>query len=470
MTRGKALPNIDSIYLQLLDAVDAGIHVVDHEGKSVIYNKKMSRMEDMKKEDVLKKNILDIFRFSGEEESRLLQALRKGTVKKNAKQTYFNFNGQEITTINDTFPLISDGRIVGAAEIAKDITKLERLTRENAWEKGEARFTFDKIIGKSDTINDVITNAKKATRTSSSVLIYGETGTGKELFAQSIHNGSARASKPFISQNCAALPDTLIESILFGTVKGAFTGAADHPGLFEQADGGTLLLDEINSLNAALQAKLLRVIQEKKIRRIGDTRDRFVDVRILASLNEEPLKAIEKNNLREDLYYRLSVVSIVLPPLRERKADIPLLAEHFVEKYNQRFQLNVPGIEDAVVRLFLDYEWPGNVRELEHMIEGAMNLIDYEEEINFNHLPVHLRNKFPKYEQLAELPVLPAPEIVNPALFGTETTSLGSFMEETEKFYINKVLRQNKGNVTKTADVLGISRQSLQYRIRKYGL
>lgn len=458
------LPHLHPIYSQLLDAIDVGIHVINEEGKSVIYNKKMSEIEGMEKKDVLNKDIMEIFLFRTEEESRLLQALRKGVVRKNSKQTYFTFKGQEITTINDTFPLTHEGRIIGAVEMAKDITKIERLTRVSALEKPEAKYTFDQIIGDSRAITDVIEGAKKATRTSSSVLIIGETGTGKELFAQSIHNGSERASKPFISQNCAALPGTLIEGILFGTVKGAFTGATEHPGLFEQANGGTLMLDEINSLSAPLQAKLLRAIQEKTIRRIGDTKDKPIDVRIIATLNEDPLKAIEKNNLREDLYYRLSVVSIIVPPLRERKEDIPVLVSHFIEKYNERFQLNVPAISEGVLNLFFDYDWPGNIRELEHMIEGAMNLIHYDEEIDYTHLPTHVRTKFPLYETLEQPPMLAG--LTEP----TTLKPLQSFMEEAEMLYIGQVLKYNDGNITKTAKKLGLSRQSLQYRMKKYGM
>ncbi|RNA66329.1 sigma-54 interaction domain-containing protein [Alteribacter keqinensis] len=467
MYEERSLPKLDHIYHQLLDAVDVGIHIVDDQGVSVVYNRKMSEIEDMDKIDVLQKNIMDIFMFTGEEESRLMQALRKGDLRKNAKQTYFNYKGQEITTINDTFPLRSEGGdIIGAVEIAKDITRLERLTRENARDKPDARYTFDQIIGKSDAILEVIDNAKRATRTTSSVLITGETGTGKELFAQSIHNGSERSSKPFISQNCAALPDTLIESILFGTVKGAFTGASEHPGLFEQADGGTLLLDEINSLSAPLQAKLLRAIQEKKIRRIGDTKDRPVDVRILATVNEDPLISINKNDLREDLYYRLSVVSIVVPPLRKRKSDLECLVDHFIEKYNYRFQLKVPCVSPGVMELFNEYDWPGNVRELEHMVEGAMNLIQYDEEIDYTHLPPHVRHKFPLYATYSFAPVQAFP----PAAEKKPNRTLQSFMEEAERVYIEEILHQCEWNVTQAAKELGVSRQSLQYRLKKYGL
>jgi len=455
------IPHLPEVYRQLLDAIDIGIHVINSEGESIIYNQKMSDIEDMDRKDVLHKNIMDIFLFNNEEESRLLQALENGAAHRHAKQTYFNFKGQEITTVNDTFPLFHEGNRIGAVEIAKDITKLERLTRETAREKQDARFTFDQIIGDTYAVQEVIDNAKRATRTSSSVLIYGETGTGKELFAQSIHNGSERASKPFISQNCAALPESLIEGILFGSVKGAFTGATDHPGLFEQADGGTLMLDEINSLGTSLQAKLLRALQEKSIRRIGDIKSRSIDVRIIATVNEDPIVALKKNHLREDLYYRLSVVSLLVPPLRQRKEDIPILVEHFINKYNSRFQLNVPGLAEEVQQLFQKYEWPGNIRELEHMVEGAMNLIYYDEKIDYSHLPVHVRTKFPIFTAQTQKPetMMVKPPLPKP---------LQTYLDEVEKLYIEQMLHHHNGNVTQAAHELGLSRQSLQYRLNKF--
>ena len=315
------------MYERILDEVDVGVHAVDETGKTIIYNKKMMQMESMDLHDVINKNLLDVFMFKDDQSSTLVKALQEGKITRNVKQTYFNNKGHEITTINNTFPIYTDEKIQGAVEIANDVTKLERLIKGNM-NIGAPKYTFEKIIGVSPAIKEVIEAAKRATRTSSYVLIVGDTGTGKELFAQSIHNGSKRFSGPFISQNCAAFPDNLIESLLFGTKRGAFTGAVDHPGLFEQANGGTLLLDEINSLNLNLQAKLLRVLQEKTIRRIGDTKDTPVDVRVIANMNEDPIEAIA-NHLRKDLYYRLGVVTIFVPPLKDRKEDIPLFVQSF---------------------------------------------------------------------------------------------------------------------------------------------
>lgn len=459
-----------AIYQHVLDEINEGVHVIDEHGTSVVYNRKMTELEAMHKHDVLGKNLLDVFQFPDGQESTLLQSLRNGKSIRNVRQTYFNDKGKEITTINNTYPIIADNRIIGAMEIANDVTKIERLVRENLLEKekGSTRYTFDSIIGESDAIHDLIENAKRAARTSSSVLIVGETGTGKELFVQSIHNASLRSASPFISQNCAALPDSLIEGLLFGTSRGAFTGAIERPGLFEQAEGGTLFLDEINSLSLPLQAKLLRALQEKSIRRIGDTKDRSINVRIIAAMNEDPIEAISNQLLRKDLYYRLGVVTLFIPPLRERREDIPLLVDHFIQKYNQLFQMEVSGISPEVEQFFLEYDWPGNVRELQHVIEGAMNLMADEKLIQTNHLPVHHTRRRTNASQAAHEMTSLKQQYIN------ETADHGKPLKDTlkefERFYIQKIFEKHEGNISRASRELGISRQSLQYRLRRLGI
>jgi arginine utilization regulatory protein len=452
---------LNRMYERVLDKVDVGVHAVDETGKTIIYNKKMMQMESMDLQDVIDKNLLDVFMFKDDQSSTLVKALHEGKETNNVKQTYFNNKGREITTINNTIPIYQESKIQGAVEIANDVTKLERLMKENS--KGAPKFTFDNITGNSPVIKEVIEGAKRATRTSSYVLIVGETGTGKELFAQSIHNGSSRLSAPFISQNCAALPDNLIESLLFGTKRGAFTGAIDTPGLFEQANGGTLLLDEINSLNLNLQAKLLRVLQEKTIRRIGDTKDTTVDVRVIANINEDPIDAIANNHLRKDLYYRLGVVSIFIPPLRERKEDIPLLVQNFIAKYNDRFHMDVKGLSAEVEQSFFEYDWLGNIRELEHIIEAAMNIMMDDEIILYSHLPYQYRNKMQMKERLIPISTIDT--------FIKERTDMAvplkDQMELFEKSYIEHVMEKNNSNISRSANLLGLSRQSLQYRMKK---
>ncbi|TCP30642.1 arginine utilization regulatory protein [Scopulibacillus darangshiensis] len=452
--------NINELYEQLLNEIDVGIHVINEKGKTIIYNKKMMEIESMKSEDVLDKDLLDVFTFGKNQRSTLVEALRGKTAKR-VKQTYFNYKGKEITTINDSFPIIRNGNIAGAIEIAKDVTQLEQVIKENVLQKQNTKFTFDLMIGKNVAFREMIEEAKKATRTASSVLIVGETGTGKELIAQSIHNGSSRSPAPFISQNCAAIPDNLMESLLFGTKKGAFTGALDRPGLFEQADGGTLLLDEINSLNPPLQAKLLRAIQEKTIRRVGDTKDKMVDVRIIATINEDPIDAVSQNRLRRDLYYRLSVVSLFIPPLRDRKDDLMLLAGSFIEKYNSLFHMNVKSLNEEVKHLLYDHDWPGNVRELEHIIEGTMNLVVDEETITVSKLPFRFRNQARKTDSPADIGI----QIAQTEF---QTKTLKEKIREVERHYIQQILEESNHNISKAAKKLGLSRQSLQYRLKKF--
>ncbi|MFC7393474.1 sigma-54 interaction domain-containing protein [Scopulibacillus cellulosilyticus] len=456
---------MNDLYKKLLDEIDVGIHVINEEGKTIVYNQKMTEIEAMDRDDVLDKDILDVFKFENDADSTLLDALKNGKATRNVKQTYYNNRDKEITTINNTFPITVESGKTWAVEIASDVTKLERVIKENVLKKRNTKFTFDQIIGESEAISEVIDEAKRATRTSSSVLLVGETGTGKELFAQSIHNGSNRSQAPFISQNCAAIPDSLIESLLFGTKKGAFTGAVDSPGLFEQANGGTLLLDEINSLNPGLQAKLLRVIQDKTVRRVGDTKDKEVDVRIIATINEDPVEAISNGHLRKDLYYRLSVVTLFIPPLKDRKEDIELLVEHFIEKYNTLFQMNVTGVSGEVKQLLFQHDWPGNVRELEHLIEGTMNLIVDEELITDTHLPMRIRKK--RQINNEQMPSNRA-DLVSEK--NHDSKALKDKIDEVEKLYIQQILSENGHNISRTADVLGISRQSLQYRLKKFGI
>lgn len=461
------LKYLNSMYRRILDEVDVGVHAVDDTGNTIVYNKKMAQIESMEKHDVIDKNLLDVFMFKEDQSSTLVKALQEGKETKNVKQTYFNNKGREITTNNNTIPIYNNEQLMGAVEIANDVTKLERLIKGNITRKSSTRYTFDSITGSSHAIQDVIEGAKRAARTSSYVLIVGETGTGKELFAQSIHNASTRFSGPFISQNCAALPDNLIESLLFGTKRGAFTGAVDQPGLFEQANGGTLLLDEINSLNLNLQAKLLRALQEKTIRRVGDTKDTPVDVRVIANINEDPIDAVTNNHMRKDLYYRLGVVTVFIPPLRERKEDITLLVQHFIKKYNELFQMNVKGLSEEVKQSFLDYDWIGNVRELEHIIEAAMNIImDDEDIIRYPHLPYQYRSKMHGKEK--NIPAASVDSFIKER--ADIPASLKDQMEYFERSYVENVWKNNDYNISRTADVLGLSRQSLQYRMKKLNI
>jgi arginine utilization regulatory protein len=319
-------------------------------------------------------------------------------------------------------------------------------------------------VGSSRTKNDIKTKIKKIANSKSPVLVYGETGTGKELVVQSIHNESNRRDKPFIAQNCAAIPGTLLESILFGTSLGSFTGAKDSKGLIEAADGGTLFLDELNSMDIVLQAKLLRFLQEGYIRRVGENKSYKVDVRVIAALNENPYDAINSGKIRMDLFYRLNVINFNLPPLRESRNDLNELCDHFLSYYNEELGKNVKGFSEEVLKFFNLYDWPGNIRELKHVIEHSINIIE-KEIIGINDLPDYINSK---NEKLLEKIVdnIPTDGILS---ISSEVSlrSLSEMLDEYERKIITTALMQNECNVSKTAKNLDIPRQTLYYKMDK---
>lgn len=454
----------------VLNMVDVGVHVVDKNGTTVFYNQTMADIDGMERVNVIGKTIFHLYPSLTVETSTLNLALKKGIKTVEAMQTYVNMQGKQITTINSTYPLYEGEVIIGAVETAKDITRIVRMydqtleLRKELFEtkkkgrisKGSADFQFCDLIGDSENFQKAIMIAKNAARSLSPVMICGATGTGKELVAQSIHNASIRREKPFIALNCAAVPKELMEGLLFGTTKGAFTGAIDRPGIFEQANGGTLFLDELNSLDLLLQAKLLRVLQDGKVRRLGGDVEKEMDVRIITAMNIKPLKALEQNILRTDLYYRLNVVHIELPTLQERKSDIPLLVNFFLKKLNETFGANVREISAEALQCIRHYHWPGNIRELSHAMESAFNVIDIGyEKLEKRHLPSHICQTTPIPEQ-----TLPTKGKID----------LPNIMEEFERETILQVFKENDGNISKTAIALGVKRQALQYKLNKYGI
>lgn len=302
-------------------------------------------------------------------------------------------------------------------------------------------YSFDDIWGNSDEINRVKAFAKRACYSGSPVFIYGETGTGKEMIAQAIHSESNRGKKLFIAQNCAAIPENLLESIFFGVSKGSFTGAAEAQGLFEAAEQGTLYLDELNSMEISFQGKLLRVLQEGELRRVGENKLRKINVRIIASVSEDPEILIKTNRLRKDLYYRLNVIRVDLPALDDRKIDIPCLVEGFINKHNKISNNNVTGIRGQALEVVMRRHYEGNVRELEHLIEGAI---------------ISRRNGVIEVEDLN--------------LKESNNTSLKVKLENVEKKYIKEALIICNNNISKASVFLDIPRQTLQYKIKKYNI
>jgi len=333
---------------KILHDIEEGIHIVDVDGVTRVYNKAMEKIEGLGRAQTIGKHLLDVFPNWTIENSTLLTVLKTGKPLQLQKQSYMNLRGQKISTVNTTYPIMLNEKIIGAVEIASNTTKVEHMSStildlqqkllNPVAHNGEGlnSYTFDSLIGQDKTFLNAIKLAKTASKSSSSVMIFGETGTGKELFAQSIHNESSRGGQPFIAQNCAALPENLLEGILFGTSKGGFTGAVDRPGLFEQANGGTLFLDEINSMDPSLQVKLLRVLQESYVRRVGGLSDVPIDVRIIAASNELPKELLNSSSFRNDLFYRINVITIQIPPLRNRPEDVKLLANYFIDEFNDK--------------------------------------------------------------------------------------------------------------------------------------
>jgi two-component system response regulator AtoC len=322
------------------------------------------------------------------------------------------------------------------------------------------QFSFDQIVGQSPTMREMLDLAHKVAESEvSSVLLQGESGTGKDLVAKAIHYHSARANSPFVAINCAALPGTLIESELFGYEKGAFTDAkARKEGLFEQAEGGTLFLDEIGELELSLQAKLLRVLEEGSFRRVGGLKDLPLDVRVIAASNRDLRTEGEAGRFRADLFYRLSVIQIDIPPLRERGDDVRLLAEHYLTSFRERLRKNIDSISEAALEAFRNYAWPGNVRELRNVIERAMILEDGDE-ISAKYLPRALSDDARALAGSVGDGVQPSNHFRLPAK--------GVSLDEVEMALVRQAIERSEGNQTKAAELLGISRDQLRYRLKK---
>ena len=345
-------------------------------------------------------------------------------------------------------------KIVVEKSIADSSLKSEfrRLYHER-----EVESQFENIVGKSKPMQEILKIISRVSQSdATTVMLQGESGTGKDLIAKAIHYRSARREKPFMEINCAALPETLLESELMGHEKGAFTDAKTaKKGFFELADKGTLYLDEIGEMKTSMQAKILRIIENKRFKRIGGTQDIEVDVRIIASTNRDLEAAVRDGVFREDLYYRLNVISLKLPPLRERKEDIPPLIDFFIAKFNREFKRNIKGISPEARNLLITYHWPGNVRELNNVIERAM-ILENAEVILHDHLPVEIRNGQKYWERSPK--------------FAIQLPPGGISIDKLEESLLKQALSMAGNNQTRAAKLLGIGRDALRYRIKKIGL
>lgn len=475
------------MYESILNSIDEGIHVADAGGNIIFINPSQKEMDGLD-DTVMGKSWKEVYNLD-ESTSLVLQSLKEGKSFYDVYQNYVTGRGKYVSVVCSSIPLYQEGKLIGAAAITKDFPKFREMAEKilqfhegpgvpgRAKVKGNKRdtsYTFEQIIGKNKRLHECIEWGRAGARSDSAVLIYGETGTGKEMFAQSIHAAGGRSGGPFLAINCAAIPGNLLEGILFGTAKGAFTGSVDRAGLIELAGGGTFFLDEINAMPVELQSKLLRVVEEKKIMRLGGKEKIPVDLRIISSCNIEPSIAIEKGQLRDDLFYRLAVVYIHIPPLRERLDDLEILTGYFIEKYNAEMLKGVTGVSAEVMEMFRRYSWPGNVRQLAHCIECAMNLVQFGDRlIKIGHIPRYLLDlrqgqggPAPPPLGAAEGEKKGAPAAPAPGLGAG-----GSIFEEIQKQEKEKILlalRKTGGNISRAAAALGMSRQRLYYRLKKY--
>lgn len=427
----------------VLDTFDEPITAVDKDGYFIYYNLASARLDGTDPEQVIGHHLLEINQWLTPETSTLLRCLKERTHITNSYQAYQGIAGRQTYYLHTVTPLFSaDKELIGAIEIGRTVkehpSKLESVITE-----------APKIITTNETLLAQIERIGIFANTDLPILIYGETGTGKELFAQSAHALSGRSARPMMSLNCAAIPETLLESTLFGTTKGAFTGAENRKGLFTQADGGTLFLDEINSMPIALQSKLLRVLQDGNYLPLGAQHPLHSDVRLITALNQDPHQAIKEGKFREDLYYRLNIGEITISPLRERPKDIALLAQAFVAKFAPKLRPEVTMVEPKALETLIQHTWPGNVRELENVIQRSLLL--------------HTGGSSLKKMVLTS-------RVSGSLTSKTRSNShldLQNQLKAEEKQIIQETLKNHQGNISNAAKALGIPRTTLNSKIAR---
>ncbi|MCR1899426.1 sigma-54-dependent Fis family transcriptional regulator [Irregularibacter muris] len=447
--------DVSSILKTILEIAYDGIVVVDKEGYITMISKAYTNFLGVDQKEVIGKHVTEVI-----ENTRMHKVIETGQAEIADTQ---NIKGSQM--IASRIPIIKKGKVTGAVgkvmfRDVKDLTflykRISKMDEELARYKGDAKrahsayYSLDNIVGRSPAIMKAKNMAKKAAGTSSNVLLLGESGTGKELFAHAIHKGSARRNFPFVKVNCAAIPNELLESELFGYEGGAFTGAQKKGkiGKFEVADRGTIFLDEIGDMSLHMQAKLLRVLQEREIEKVGSTTTKKVDIRIIAATNRNLEELVKRGEFREDLFYRLDVVTLHIPPLRERNGDVQILAYYLIDKICNSMGKYILKLSEETMMYLENYQWPGNIRELENVLERAINIVEKDAIIQ----PMHLSK-----------------EIVGQFEF-KEIRSLKDAMEETERNTLVEALSMAKGNRTKAARLLDISRTSFYEKLAKYNL
>lgn len=424
----------------IINSIDDGILTVGPKGYIKVLNKKAQMVLGIEDDNFIGKEAEHYI-----ENWSYIEEILKRDKKIVEEETYIRGKKSKLHCTISGYYILGAGRAQGYVCIFKEIQSARKLA--NKMYGKQAAYTFDKIIGRESSFIKIIENAKKISDSPSTVLILGESGTGKEVFAQAIHNASSRRDEAFVALNCGALPRNLIETELFGYEDGAFTGAkrGGRAGKFELADGGTLFLDEIGELPLEMQVNLLRVLEEGKLYRVGGSKEISVDVRIIAATNRDLKKDVEKGLFRKDLYYRLNVLTVKLPPLRERKGDIPLLADYFLTVKSLKLMKTPISLNEKFMDKFLAYNWPGNIRELENVIESIVNTPESVE------LPFEVKEDAKDVKQVVQ-----TVEIDN--------------LEELEKHTISRVLEKHQNNITTAAKALGIGRNTLYRKIEKFGI
>lgn len=442
------------------------ILIADYNGiieYSSVYDRGTERFVN---EDITGMHILDVYPELTEKDSSILRCLRTGRIIYDTPQLLTSVNGVTSYYISTDFPIISKGKTIGVVETSREVPRDEFFKFiDKGIEKKHDLYTLEDIKTENKKLQLIKNTVLKVANSPSSVLIIGETGTGKDMIAQSLHSESYRRNKPFVSQNCAAIPSTLLESTFFGTVKGAFTGAENSKGLFELANGGTLFLDEINSMDMYLQAKILKVVEDKSFRPIGSSEIKKVDIRIISAMNENPEELIKQGRFREDLFYRLGVVTLNIPALRDRKEDIKYISKHYINVYNKIFNKNVSSMSAIVQDVLDNHNWNGNVRELQNVMEFIFNFID-KDRIQIEDLPNYLY-------RVDDNTVSGERDCRNGGsevfLHISNEDALHKKVEKYEKSLIKKAISETD-SLKSAAEELQISEPALQYKLRKYNL
>ena len=457
---------------EVFDSINEGIYILNRQGDYIYCNSAFLKMVGATRDDALG---LNAFRLVPEGQVSISVAVMAFEQKKklsviNNVCTPKGYHYRQLATATPIFDSVGEIEYMLVEMVRLDLFKKryqQAILDEDAdciEVPGLGEALADRpetFVAESQSMRALLDMAKQVAGVDSTILISGETGTGKEVLANFIHRHSHRADRPMVEINCAALPENLLEAELFGYEKGAFTGALNtgKPGMVEEANGGTLFLDEINSMDPALQAKLLKVLEEKKVRRLGGSRDIPFDVRIVAAVNEKPQKLIREGRLREDLYYRLGVIRLTLPPLRERLCDIGPLADYFIEHYNRKLHRRVRGLSERALRLLRGYAWPGNVRELKNAIEGAV-AVARGERLTVEDMEEILAGRLGGLNRPPELPE---------ALRLEESFSLTRALDSYERELLSRAMQQ-AGSISQAARLLGLSRQNLKYKLKKFDL